>query len=54
MKAVLLSGYYDFGNLGDELMLKSIARIFEARSFSIYAVSKNIEYSEGKHPNIKK
>ena len=53
MKTVLLSGYYGFGNLGDELMLKNIARIFQEEGFSsIYAVSGNVEYSKEKHHGI--
>jgi polysaccharide pyruvyl transferase WcaK-like protein len=49
MKSVLLSGYYGFGNLCDELMLKNIARIFkETGSSFIYAVSGNVEYSRAK------
>jgi len=53
MKSVLLSGYYGFGNLGDELILKNIAALFREMGFStIYAVSGDVEYSESKHENI--
>ena len=53
MKSVLLSGYYGFGNLGDELILKNIATLFREMGFtSIYAVSGDIEYSKAKHPDI--
>jgi polysaccharide pyruvyl transferase CsaB len=53
MKSVFLSGYYGFGNLGDELILKNIAALFkEVGVSSIYAVSGNLEYSRAKHPGI--
>jgi exopolysaccharide biosynthesis predicted pyruvyltransferase EpsI len=53
MKSVFLSGYYGFGNLGDELILKNIERIFREAGFSsIYAVSGDIEYSRAKHHGI--
>jgi len=54
MKSIHLSDYYGFVNLGDELMLRIIARIFmEARFSSIYAaLSKNIEYSKEKQAHI--
>ena len=53
MKSVLLSGYYGFGNLGDELILRNIARLFREIGFSsIYAVSGDVEYSKSKHEGI--
>ena len=52
MKTILLSGYYGFGNFGDELILKNIALLFEKKKFGIYAVSGNVEFSKSIHKNI--
>ncbi len=53
MSSVLLSGYYGFGNLGDELILKNIAALLRNTGFtSIYAVSGDVPFSRTKHPDI--
>ena len=52
MKSVLLSGYYGFGNLGDELILKNIAALFRELGYRVYATSNSPSYSEALHRDI--
>ncbi|MCX8069348.1 MAG: polysaccharide pyruvyl transferase family protein, partial [Thermodesulfovibrionales bacterium] len=53
MKSVILSGYYGYGNLGDELILKYVANLLKELGYEkIIALTGNTEYSKRKHKEI--
>ncbi len=53
MKSVILDGYFGYGNLGDELILKNVASLFRGLGYEgVYALTSNIGYSRERHNDI--
>jgi len=51
---VVISGYYGFGNAGDEAVLDGIVKLLNANGVDdIYVLTSNCEYTKKHHPSVK-